>query len=85
MSGRLPNHNFNVFFTAISIINQASRLIFGIQLNIKITRKNTEKKLESSRGRLPNPNFNVFFIAISRNKQARRLVFVMLLDINLTR
>ena len=36
--GRLPNPNFKVFFIAISIIMQAMKLIFGMYLNVDLTR-----------------------------------------------
>ena len=63
---RLLNHNFKVFFKAISRIKQARRLIFSMSIDINLIRWNTEKRLELCWGRLPYYNFKVFFIAISR-------------------
>ena len=41
--GRLSNPNFKVFFIAISIIEQARRLIFGMRLDFNLTRRSIER------------------------------------------
>ena len=83
--GLLPNPNFKVFFIAIFIIKQASWLIFCLQLDFNLTRRNMEKKLKIFSGRLPNPKSNVFFMAISITKKARRLIFSKQLYFNIIR
>ena len=65
--GQLPNPYLKVFFIAIDRIKQSSRPIFGMSLNINLTRRNNEK----------NPYLKVFFIDIARIKQASRPIFGM--------